>query len=163
MIRRPPRSTLFPYTTLFRSVIVLHGRDMDGADLAPFAHSLRVPGYFVFPDAPGRRWWSSPDREHERAAARETLAELCASLDRPGRKIVLAGFSQGGMLAMDFVLHGGARPAALALLSSCAIDPDDWSPRAHVLAGMRVLVTHGTQDVELVFSRGEALRDFARA
>src|SRR5260370_15811720 len=25
MIRRPPRSTLFPYTTLFRSVCVTHG------------------------------------------------------------------------------------------------------------------------------------------
>src|SRR5256885_3807663 len=25
MIRRPPRSTLFPYTTLFRSVVVLEG------------------------------------------------------------------------------------------------------------------------------------------
>src|SRR2546422_11494848 len=24
MIRRPPRSTLFPYTTLFRSVVVVH-------------------------------------------------------------------------------------------------------------------------------------------
>src|SRR3712207_8079966 len=31
MIRRPPRSTLFPYTTLFRSVLELAGR---GADLA---------------------------------------------------------------------------------------------------------------------------------
>src|SRR3989442_6884120 len=27
MIRRPPRSTLFPYTTLFRSVV--QGRDLD--------------------------------------------------------------------------------------------------------------------------------------
>src|SRR5438874_8668976 len=26
MIRRPPRSTLFPYTTLFRSVVFRHGR-----------------------------------------------------------------------------------------------------------------------------------------
>src|SRR3712207_9305909 len=26
MIRRPPRSTLFPYTTLFRSAELLHGR-----------------------------------------------------------------------------------------------------------------------------------------
>src|SRR5256885_7363154 len=25
MIRRPPRSTLFPYTTLFRSVVLAHG------------------------------------------------------------------------------------------------------------------------------------------
>src|SRR5256885_8842185 len=32
MIRRPPRSTLFPYTTLFRSVAVLHldGQILDG-------------------------------------------------------------------------------------------------------------------------------------
>src|SRR3712207_7437191 len=27
MIRRPPRSTLFPYTTLFRSVVDPHDRD----------------------------------------------------------------------------------------------------------------------------------------
>src|SRR2546426_7845147 len=32
MIRRPPRSTLFPYTTLFRSQPVRRGRD-SGADL----------------------------------------------------------------------------------------------------------------------------------
>ena len=31
MIRRPPRSTLFPYTTLFRSVVVLE-------------HDVRIPG-----------------------------------------------------------------------------------------------------------------------
>src|SRR2546421_11563122 len=32
MIRRPPRSTLFPYTTLFRSVaITRHAKDYDGA------------------------------------------------------------------------------------------------------------------------------------
>src|SRR2546430_4107096 len=28
MIRRPPRSTLFPYTTLFRSLFDVHGKDM---------------------------------------------------------------------------------------------------------------------------------------
>src|SRR3712207_8323240 len=34
MIRRPPRSTLFPYTTLFRSIIILVERqDMIGAAL----------------------------------------------------------------------------------------------------------------------------------
>src|SRR3989442_7125008 len=27
MIRRPPRSTLFPYTTLFRSECIVHGHD----------------------------------------------------------------------------------------------------------------------------------------
>src|SRR3712207_8439241 len=34
MIRRPPRSTLFPYTTLFRSALV-RARRGDGGDLRP--------------------------------------------------------------------------------------------------------------------------------
>src|SRR5690349_23180771 len=33
MIRRPPRSTLFPYTTLFRSLIVPHKIDIGGRRL----------------------------------------------------------------------------------------------------------------------------------
>src|SRR3712207_6860471 len=38
MIRRPPRSTLFPYTTLFRSVL-----DRDDADRRPALHVQPVP------------------------------------------------------------------------------------------------------------------------
>src|SRR3712207_8086371 len=33
MIRRPPRSTLFPYTTLFRSLVVPSGAVAIGADI----------------------------------------------------------------------------------------------------------------------------------
>src|SRR2546430_3171885 len=41
MIRRPPRSTLFPYTTLFRSpTIVSNNIFADGVDDAPAAISL---------------------------------------------------------------------------------------------------------------------------
>src|SRR2546430_13060331 len=42
MIRRPPRSTLFPYTTLFRSVIVSShrtGRPWQGGRVADAAHT----------------------------------------------------------------------------------------------------------------------------
>src|SRR3712207_8963703 len=61
MIRRPPRSTLFPYTTLFRSHIYAHYRDsLSGRSdphqlslvgtahhpaegyLVPFGHAVRV-------------------------------------------------------------------------------------------------------------------------
>src|SRR2546422_1848533 len=34
MIRRPPRSTLFPYTTLFRSLYVLNLGDNEAAELS---------------------------------------------------------------------------------------------------------------------------------
>src|SRR3712207_7321058 len=43
MIRRPPRSTLFPYTTLFRSPLGLHGdRDRLGAGLGAGAQRARA-------------------------------------------------------------------------------------------------------------------------
>src|SRR5437660_10057831 len=44
MIRRPPRSTLFPYTTLFRSQRYIH---LDGV----IGHALNLLGFFR-----GRRW-----------------------------------------------------------------------------------------------------------
>src|SRR5256885_11771100 len=36
MIRRPPRSTLFPYTTLFRSVHAVVGEHLDGGHTTGF-------------------------------------------------------------------------------------------------------------------------------
>src|SRR5260370_15685071 len=40
MIRRPPRSTLFPYTTLFRSPLQ---RPEQGAELSPHGQRVRRP------------------------------------------------------------------------------------------------------------------------
>jgi phospholipase/carboxylesterase len=165
-------------------VIVLHGRMMEAADLAPFAHSLGVAAHFVFPDAPlvvqprGRSWWpvDSEERARRHAAgpmdlhamdpegrreARALLGELVASF--ADRTVVLVGFSQGGMLAMDYVLHAEARPAALALLSSSRIAFAEWQPRLPRLAGLPMLVAHGTLDAELAFAAGEHLRDAAIA
>src|SRR3712207_7592373 len=56
MIRRPPRSTLFPYTTLFRSGLVVH-RDLEAGlldDLLPLGDQgllVRV----LHPELPGER------------------------------------------------------------------------------------------------------------
>src|SRR3989441_9430222 len=44
MIRRPPRSTLFPYTTLFRSAIRLMGDKAQARQLAKQAGVPVVPG-----------------------------------------------------------------------------------------------------------------------
>src|SRR3712207_7589227 len=44
MIRRPPRSTLFPYTTLFRSVRPVVGhRVVRGGDVVPHQHVAGRP------------------------------------------------------------------------------------------------------------------------
>src|SRR5438874_3601396 len=49
MIRRPPRSTLFPYTTLFRSLIVTHRRQagalVGGSRAAPARGQRHAQGH----------------------------------------------------------------------------------------------------------------------
>ncbi len=167
-----------------RVVVILHGRMMAAADLAPFAQSLGVPDYFLFPDAPiaaptgGYSWWPiAPEARAQalagaapdlaafdppgRAAARAMLAAYCASIPAE-RELVLVGFSQGGMLAMDHVLHGG-RADALVLLSSSRIAFADWQPRLARLKGLPMLIAHGRADAELGFAAGEGLRDAAQA
>src|SRR3712207_8980459 len=58
MIRRPPRSTLFPYTTLFRSLgvvrgepyVALFGRRMKVGDVPAVEQSKVIVGYLVITD-----------------------------------------------------------------------------------------------------------------
>lgn len=165
-------------------VVMLHGRNMCAADLAPFAHSLAVPARFIFPDAPlsappaGRSWWPDDPEARaqaaqgrpsdlyqfdplDRAEARDMLHKLLAEV-RTSRPLLMAGFSQGGMLAMDYVLHE-TRPDALALLSSSCIALSDWQDRLSRLAGLPTLIAHGRADEELAFAAGERLRDVALA
>src|ERR1035441_8965681 len=63
MIRRPPRSTLFPYTTLFRSVLVLYD-----------------PANFNFTLARTRRLIDRPDLDI--AVAGQKIAQLARQTDR---------------------------------------------------------------------------------
>src|SRR2546422_3775188 len=69
MIRRPPRSTLFPYTTLFRSrdVLVARPGHLQGGgqirpELEPVHASLRVAARHLLMEDPARR----PDRKSTR-------------------------------------------------------------------------------------------------
>src|SRR5256885_3670464 len=41
MIRRPPRSTLFPYTTLFRSARIAHERNLASSDYRDVIRELK--------------------------------------------------------------------------------------------------------------------------
>jgi phospholipase/carboxylesterase len=169
-------------------VVILHGYAMGPEDLAPFAESMGVPGAFYLPEGPfeaegnGRAWWPI-DQERRAAAmavgprdlaaehppgaeaARALLRGVIAVVERrhPGLPLVLVGFSQGGMLACDTVLRDRPRIAGLALLSASRIAADEWAALTGRLAGLPVLVSHGTHDPDLGFHAGEAMRDMCIA
>src|SRR2546425_6241125 len=70
MIRRPPRSTLFPYTTLFRSVGVDDGMAQTGAELGRARMTVAAHGA-----PPGQR-----DRSEEHTSELQSLAYLVCRL-----------------------------------------------------------------------------------
>src|SRR5581483_12172801 len=68
MIRRPPRSTLFPYTTLFRPALALH------------AHGLRAGGAVRAPSCSFALSRAAPDRKSTRlnsSHATTSYADFC--------------------------------------------------------------------------------------
>lgn len=158
MIRVPPGSTLvFPEA--------LH----DLADLAG-------PMY-----AGARAWWMIDMARLELAmrtgsirdmssevpeGLEEARAAVIAMLDALEReegialdRLVLGGFSQGAMLALDVTLHTARAVAGLVLLSGTFIAEREWAPRMGGRARTPVFQSHGTADPILPFSLAEKLRD----
>ncbi len=167
------------------AVVLLHGYNMQPADLSPFAHSLGVPALFLMPQGPelcptgGHAWWDIDGVARERAllagprdlvdqypaglaAARQHLSRFLGAIavDFQPRRMVIGGFSQGGMLALDWLLRGSAHADGLVLLSASRLALGDWQPRCARLQGLPVFVSHGETDRDLSFGAGERLRDF---
>src|SRR5437016_8114585 len=96
MIRRPPRSTLFPYTTLFRSILVLagdtpqgdrmlHAVDLYKRGLAPVLVLSGNPIGFRTHEAP------APDhaRSEEHTSELQSLTNLVCRLPLEKKKSLL--------------------------------------------------------------------------
>lgn len=166
-------------------VLLLHGYAMLPEDLAPFAHALQAGrAAYVLPQsnlpAPsgGGAWWRIDEAAKQRQlmqgprdlaesepeglpAARLGIERLLAELFAlaPGARLVLGGFSQGGMLACDVALHTATPLDALFLLSASMLTISRWRPLLTRLSARPVLVAHGRGDDNLALAAGERLRD----
>jgi len=147
---------------------------------------------FVFPAAPlslaslgmpsGRAWFHLPPEvlmgrgrdwptfqksvpeglAQARRALTGLLSALSAATKLPYGKIVLGGFSQGGMVTTDLALRLEEAPAGLCILSGTLICQDEWKQRAEKRKGLPVLQAHGRHDDILAFAQAEKLRDLLK-
>src|SRR2546425_7964682 len=98
MIRRPPRSTLFPYTTLFRSRLRLRlGRGLRRQTLRTRGQRR---GRLLPPPAPHPRR-PGPLRSEEHTSELQSLAYLVCRLLLEKKKIIHRGL---GMLLLIIIL-----------------------------------------------------------
>lgn len=154
------------------TVLMLHGYGADGADLAPLAREVPTKKKLAwsFPDAPlrldfGGLAWSHIDVEAinraqltgkpvdfsgtdpgELADARRFGQKLIAELGVPWKDLILGGFSQGSMLAVDLALRAPEPPRGLVILSGNLINEKAWRELAPRRKGLRFFQSHGIAD-----------------
>jgi phospholipase/carboxylesterase len=161
------------------TVIWLHGLGADGHDFEPIVPELglRVSVRFVFPHAPVRsvtinggmamRAWydilgfdrrAREDDAGIRASATAVTELIDAQVERGMRteRIVLAGFSQGGAIALHTALRE-PRPlcGVLALSTYLPLAGKLAAERSEANARLPIFMAHGTADNVLPLALGE--------
>lgn len=92
-----------------------------------------------------------------RRALLSLLSALSAATKLPYGRMVLGGFSQGGMVTTDLALRLEEAPAGLCILSGTLVCQDEWKARAEKRQGLPVLQAHGRYDDVLAFHAAERL------
>jgi len=167
------------------AVLWLHGLGADGRDFEPIVPHLRIDPAravrFVFPHAPSRAvtinlgqrmpaWYDirdlSDDRDADERGIHESTEQVRALIARenargvPTSRIVLAGFSQGGAIA----LHAGLRHpdplAGILALSTYLVRAESLEvERTEANRSTPVFQAHGTEDPMVPFVAGQMTRD----
>lgn len=176
---------LAPAQTATATVLWLHGLGADGHDFVPIVPELRLPESlavrFVFPHAHlrpvtinnghiMRAWYDikmtalQGDEDETGIRESETLVREYIQREREAGiaadRIVIAGFSQGGAIALHTALRYPQRLAGVLALST-------YLPLRQTLAGeastanrdVPILMCHGTQDSMVPLALGAVSRD----
>jgi len=163
----------------FPTILALHGWGASAHDLIGLAPILHGGGALVLcPEGPvafeiaegmlGFGWWPiTEERELDpqafdeaREKLRRFLDEACERYPIDPRKIVVLGFSQGGVMAYDLVLSQPARFAGLVALSSWLPQPVAQAiPQVEGLENLPALVIHGSQDPMIPVERAQESRE----
>ena len=97
------------------------------------------------------------------AGARQALDALLAELGEPWERLVLMGFSQGSMLAVDQALRAPRAPAGVVILSGTLVDRKTVARLAPKKRGLPFFQSHGSVDPILGFPQALALEDALKA
>lgn len=161
------------------SVIWLHGLGADGHDFSPVVELLNLPMLrFILPHAPYRpvtmnngyemRAWydlfglamGSPEDATGIAATQLTLEQLIqAEIDQgiPSHQIVIAGFSQGGAMALHTALRYHKPLAGVIALSTyLPLKASLALEKSTANQSISIFMAHGTQDEVISLTTSQA-------
>jgi phospholipase/carboxylesterase len=183
-------------------VVIFHGYGADAFDLFPLHEVIptQKPLNWIFPQGPlevpvgpmwnGRAWWkidvdkiqqaaaSGVDRDlsletsDELAGTRKKISAALETLKVPWDQIILGGFSQGAMLAVDTFLHAPKNPRGLILWSGAMSNKIEWKARTQSeefqnrlkeKPAFSYFQSHGLNDSVLTLKNGQRLEGFLQS
>ncbi|QDU65936.1 alpha/beta hydrolase [Engelhardtia mirabilis] len=179
------RIVLEPAKSATACVIWLHGLGADGHDFVPIVRELGLPTElgvrFVFPHAPAigvtinggmvmPAWYDILGMDFERREdeagvllSTRRLEALIADQRAQGiasERIVVAGFSQGGAIALHAGLRHAEPLAGIMALSTYMVLGESLEAQAsEANRGVPILQCHGSQDPMVPIGRGQAARE----
>jgi phospholipase/carboxylesterase len=166
-------------------VILFHGYGADASDLRPLADVIPTQKKFnyIFPEGPiqiplgphwtGRGWWNidmarlqNPSLDHdisvekpvELEQTRKDVRQMILDLKIPLDQIIIGGFSQGGMCAVDQYLATDMQPKGLALLSTALINKEEWRAKGKEKKPVPFFISHGQSDPVLKIKFSDKLQ-----
>ena len=161
------------------TVVCMHGYGADMRDLAPLAPEFPVtrPIRWIFLEGPqildwgGRAWFPIDVASFEEAQrtgkprdlsngvppgmaeARATLQAALHDIGAPWESLVLMGFSQGSMMAVDLALHAPKSPAGVVVMSGTLVDRKSIASLGLKRKGLPFFQSHGSVDPVLGFAQ----------
>ena len=160
----------------FPTILTLHGRGANAFDLLGLAPHICSGRFLVIcpqgpletpiaPDTMGYAWYpmslgGPPDVAailSSQKLLKDFLDECLRRYPIDPKKLVILGFSQGGVMAYSLALANPKRFAALAILSSWL--PKELLPQLNVndtVQSLPTLIQHGTQDSMIEVARARS-------
>lgn len=179
LVSKPPSS--------LKTFVIFHGYGANAKDLAGLAPYLDPQNRhsWIFPEGPlsldlspfmvSRAWFELNMLDFEKAiqdgsfesyirarqqglkGIREPADAFLKALETPFENIVLGGFSQGSMMALDLALRQSITVAGLILFSSSLVDPSGWAEGCASHPKLKFFQSHGREDPVLPFDLGKKL------
>ena len=161
-------------------IIFFHGYGANSEDLFPLSQTTATMSEhtWIFPEAPidlgsfagfrSKAWFNINRDLYEECLIKKDFSPLkkrtpegleeasklvdlmIKSLGVDPKSIILGGFSQGAMLALDYILRYEFSPASICLLSTSLISYNRWEKQVKKIQ-VPFFLSHGKQDATLPY------------
>lgn len=171
-----------PSVAAEKTIIWMHGLGADGNDFAPIVPELNLPDQlkirFVFPHAPSipvtvnggyvmPAWFDITGSDLAKKADEEGISRSVSQIQKlienenqrgiSSDNIILAGFSQGAVIALNTGMTFHQKLGGIIALSGLLPNPDTIITDAQAInRDTPIFLAHGTQDMMVPIMLGEA-------